>query len=514
MAGLRKCLCEECASLYVLNLRGDQRTSGEISRREGGKLFGGGSRTPIAITILVKNPDKAERGQIHYHDIGDYLTREDKLEKLKAFAEGKSKFEWQQIRPDEHGDWINQRDPTFDQHIVLGEKKNKGGEVIFRQYSTGLVTARDAWCYNASRETLECNVRESLAFYNSEVARYAASEMTTKVGDFINADTTQFSWTRATKRRLQNFQQLSFAEDSTRPCIYRPFSRQWAYFNQEYNEAIGQLPHLFPDEIHRNRVICISSKGAKTFSVLMVGALPDFNLLMAGAQCFPKYTYAEIPSSKIERLPNITESALSLFQKAYPDLSVDGYLLFNYIYGLLHSPDYRQRFGKNLLKQLPRIPLVASSDDFLALAAAGRVLGDLHVNYEKAEPYPALINGKPMSECDLTDEDYRVEKMRFAGKRGSDRSTIIYNHRITVSGIPDEAYDYSVNGRTPVEWIIDRQRVSTHKASGIVNDANRYAVETVGDPAYPLKLLLQAITVGIETASIVKGLPALSLREV
>lgn len=244
----------------------------------------------------------------------------------------------------------------------------------------------------------------------------------------------------------------------------------------------------------------------------MVSILPDRHLI-GFAECFPKFIYAELASGGYERLPNITESALSQFREAFHDLRVDADLLFDYIYGLLHSPDYRDRFGKNLLKQLPRIPIVANSKDFLAFAQAGKELGDLHVNYEEAELYPALINGRPLEENEFADEEYRVEKMRFAGKRGSDRSTIIYNYRITVSGVPEEAYEYSVNGRTPVEWVMDRQRVTVHKASQIKNDANRYAIETVGDAAYPLKLLLQAITVGIETARIVSQLPALKLRD-
>ena len=245
----------------------------------------------------------------------------------------------------------------------------------------------------------------------------------------------------------------------------------------------------------------------------MVSVLPDLHVI-GTVQCFPKHTYAQLPDGSYERLPNIIDSALSLFQDAYPDLQIDADLLFDYIYGLLHSPDYRERFGKNLLKQLPRIPAVASADDFMAFAQAGRALGDLHVNYEQAPlPDGVLVNGKPFGANGLADEDFRVTKMRFGGRRGKDldRSAVIYNHQITVSGIPEEAYAYSVNGKAPVEWVMDRQRVTTHKASQIENDANRYAVETVGDAAYPLKLLLRAVTVGIETAGIVAGLPRLEL---
>ena len=515
MAGLRKCLCKEFASLYVLNLRGDQRTSGEISKQEGGKLFGGGSRTPIAITILVKNPASVDQGAVNYYDIGDYLTREDKLEKLKAFAEGKSKIEWQQIQPDEHGDWTNQRDPVFDTFLVLGDKKNKGADTVFRNYSLGLATTRDHWCYNFSRTDLESNVCRSLDFYNSEVERYSASDKRIPARDFVSNDPTVFSWDRNQRNWVGRGIRIDFKAEAVYPSAYRPFLKQWAYFHRSYNNCVYQLPKIFPRNNSENRLICVSGVGARTSSVLMIDMLPDLNMFAAGAQGFPRYVYVTSADGKYEQVSNVSGTALAAFHTAFPghEDEIDADIIFHYIYGLLHSPDYRQRFGKNLLKQLPRIPFVDAPEDFFAFAEAGEALGELHVNYEDVEPYPALINGKPIAENDFADEDYRVEKMRFAGKRGIDRSTIIYNHRITVSGIPDEAYDYSVNGRTPVEWIIDRQRISTHKASGIVNDANRYATETVGDPAYPLKLLLRAITVGIETARIVKGLPVLKLRE-
>ena len=508
MAGLRKCLYDEFISLYVLNLRGDARTSGELRRKEKDNVFGQGTRTPVAILILVKNPSKSERGQILYHDIGDYLTRKEKLGHLVAFAEGRNGIPWARITPDGYGDWINQRDPHFDRHIVLGDKKNKTADTVFRQYSLGLVTNRDAWCYNASRTFLMKNVRRSVDFYNSEVARYLASGEEISVRDFVKKDPTQFSWADRQTQRAGRGERIDFDESASRLATYRPFSKQWCYFDRSYTSRVGLLPEMFPTADSENRVICTTSIGDKEFSTLMVSLLPDLHLI-GGAQCFPKYIYAELPSGGYERLPNITESALSRFREAYPKLNLDADLLFHYIYGLLHSPDYRERFGKNLLKQLPRIPAVASTDDFLALANAGKELGDLHVNYEEAEPYPALINGKPFAENTFTGEEYRVEKMRFAGKRGSDRSTIIYNHRITVSGIPGEAHDYSVNGKTPLEWVMDRQRVTIHKASQIKNDANCYAIETVGDAAYPLKLLLKAITVGIMTSEKVRNLPTL-----
>ncbi len=295
--------------------------------------------------------------------------------------------------------------------------------------------------------------------------------------------------------------------------MYRPFSKQWSYFENSYNLRVGQLPLIFPHADSENRVICTTSIGDKNFSTLMVDVLPDLHLVGA-AQCFPRYTYFQNHDGVYERHSNVNESVVRSFKEAYPEKADDIYadVVFHYVYGLLHSLDYRDRFGTNLLKQLPRVPLVANADDFVAFAEAGRLLGDLHVNFDGVEPWPALVNGKCFDRRELTDVNLRVEKMRFAGKGGSNRSTVIYNHCIAVSEIPEETYDYVVNGKSPVQWVMERQGVTTHKASGIVNDANQYATGTVEDSSYPLNLLLRAIRVGMETSRIVRKLPNLELR--
>ena len=186
--GLRKCLADEFSSIYIFHLRGDQRTQGELSRKQGGKIFGSGSRTPIAISILVKNPQAKQYGQIYFHNIGDYLTREQKLEKIAGFASTQGitiKDKWQQITPDKHGDWLNQRDDSFDHHIVLG-KKNSDQLKLFDNFSLGVVTNRDAWCYNPSKQDIATNMDNMIGFYNSEVKRFNANykEQTTKVAPF------------------------------------------------------------------------------------------------------------------------------------------------------------------------------------------------------------------------------------------------------------------------------------------------------------------------------------------
>lgn len=512
MAGLRKCLCDEFTSLYVLNVRGNARTQGEMRRKEKDNIFGTGTREPIAISILVKNPEKDQRGEIHYHDIGDYLTREEKLAHLVQFTDDNTPVPWQRIEPDQYGDWINQRDPSFDDYLALGDKKKIEAETVFRQYSRGLASGRDAWCYNASRTELEQNIQRSLAFYEAEVARYQNSDKQVPAKEFVRRDATRFAWGRRSTKWAEKGRNIEFEPQAVRHCIYRPFHVQWGYFHASYNSMVYRLPSIFPKPDSKNRLICVSGIGANDFSCLMVDTLPDLNVLAAGTQCFPCYIYAEDD----QLIANITEAAVRRFQTAYPSIAdkLDEGAIFDFIYGLLHSPDYRKRFGKNLLKQLPRIPAVASAEDFLAFARAGRELGDLHVNYERLSFHAdLLVNGKPFDPTQFSDEDFRVKKMRFAGKGGSDRSAVIYNHRIMVTGIPEAAYDYSVNGKSPVEWILDRQQDTVHKKSQIKNDPNRYALETVGDAAYPLKLLMRAVTVGVETARIVKALPEMKLRE-
>ena len=512
MVGLRRCLCEEFGSLYVLNMRGDARTSGELRRREKDNVFGQGTRTPVAIAVFVKNPAKSERGEIHYHDIGDYLTREQKLSRLAEFASETADVPWGRIEPDAYGDWIRKRDPSFNGFLAMAHRRSTE-QAVFRVHSLGLCTKRDVWCYNPSRTELESNVHRSMEFYNRELERYKSSDGTVPVKDFVDTDPTSFSWDDVTLRRFGKHGPIRLTQSALQRSMYRPFSAQWCYFDRSYNARVGQLPSFFPRGDAENRLICTTSVGDKRFAVLMVSMLPDLHLI-GGAQCFGRHVYVQDGGGELERHSNITATAVRTFREGYgaaPE-EIDGDTLFDYIYGLLHSPDYRERFHANLLKQLPRIPLVKSADDFFAFARAGAALGDLHVGFDTVPPWPALVNGKPFDRAAFPDEALHVTKMRFAGKRGSDRSRVVFNHRIEISEIPGEAYAYDVNGRSPVEWVMERQRVATHKASGIVNDPNRYATETVGDAGYPLQLLLRAMRIGVESASIIAGLPALRLR--
>ncbi|WP_374338974.1 DEAD/DEAH box helicase [Leeia sp.] len=532
--GMRKCLAEEFSSLYVFHLRGNARTSGELRRKEKDNVFGMGSRAPIAISLLVKNPQAKVHGQIHFHDIGDYLSREDKLEKISTFASiaGITAADgWQAIIPDAHGDWLQQRDDSFNDFIVLGDKKGNAAK-LFENFSLGVVTNRDAWCYNPSSIAVESSMQRMIGFYNSEMERFNAAHAgldkkarEAAVDGFINTDPSRISWTRALKQELVKDRVHAYQADSLIPSLYRPYTKQWLYFNRTFNEMVYQMPRIFPDAAAENRVICVSGRGDKVaFGALMTNALPSLHMVdIDGTQCFPLYLYdeeaevstgtqaemfAEDSPPQRARREALTDEGLAHFRAAYPGETISKEDVFYYVYGLLHSPQYREKYADNLAKELPRIPCVKTAAGFWGFSQAGRKLAELHIGYESVEPYPLTIEAKGT----LTDSDYRVEQMKY-GKRGKDKdlTTLHYNGKITLIGIPLAAYDYVVNGKPALDWVVERQRVKTDKDSGIESDANTWAVETMQNPRYPLELFCRVVTVSLETMKIVDALPALDI---
>ena len=535
--GMRKCLADEFSSIYIFHLRGNQRTSGEQSRKEGGKVFGSGSRAPIAISILVKNPNNGQRGQIYFHDIGDYLTREEKLSKVSTFesvAGIAQEAGWQAVAPDQHGDWLKQRDDSFNDFFAIGDKSSTVSQKLFSTYSRGLETNRDAWCYNYSRASLVSNMGHMIQFYNDQADRFAKEfgkqdkkVREAKVNNFINTDPTKISWNRSLKQELVRNKRFSLDETCLTKSLYRPFGKQWVYYHRQLNAYVNQMPRIFPRAGAENICICVPGLGGdKGFSALVTNILPDLNLApgMGGYQCFPLYLYdedveigtgpqaeifLELERPELKRRDAITNEGLLYFRTAYPGEDIGKEDIFYYVYGLLHSRDYCERYVDNLSKELPRIARVKTATDFWAFSQAGRKLADLHLNYERVEPYPLTIDSAVKK---LTDTDYRVEKMRY-GKKGKEKdlTTLHYNDKITLSGIPLEAYEYVVNGKPALDWVVERQSFKFDKDSGIVNDANDWAVETMGNPRYPMELFQRVVTVSLQTMTIVRALPRLDI---
>ena len=376
-------------------------------------------------------------------------------------------------------------------------------------------------------------MKAMIDYYNAEVLRFnQAHQGLDKKGreqlldGFIDSNPTRISWTRSLKQELAKNRSFEHQLESLKVALYRPFTKQWLYFNRVFNEYVFQIPRIFPTTGAPNIVILVTATGAKEFSSSISAVTPDLNSMEAGAQCFPLYLYDEAtPSAKddlfaepveggLRRRDAITDAGLAHFASAYAGEAIGKEDLFYYVYGILHCSNYRERFADNLSKELPRIPAVKKTVDFWAFSKAGRALADLHLNYETVEPYPLTIEAKSK----LTEADYRVEKMKFAkkkdpetGKSVNDRSTVIYNPRIAIKDIPEAAWGYVVNGKAALDWVMERQAVRTDKASGIVNDANDWAIETMGNPRYPLELFQRVVTVSLETQKIVNTLPTLDI---
>lgn len=517
MDGMRKCLEKEFSSIYVYNLRGNARTSGEQRRKEKDNVFGQGSRAPIAITILVKNPRaKNEKARIYYHDIGDYLTRE---EKLKAILDMKSvvnkSFTQKVLKPNEHGDWLSQRSDVFGTYITIESNKkfDELSKSVFCVNSRGLETARDTWIYNSSREKLCENVRSTVKFYNRQVDKFKHESDVSKIMELVDRDKSHISWSSSLFSMLRRTEKIknNFEENLFEEALYRPFCKQNVYLVSALIHRYGQMKDFFGSDKKNLVITCPGPGGAKEFSTLITNRIPDLEVVTHD-QCFPLYWYEKTENKAEQSLfdtkdddkeeytrhDGVTDYILKEAQEQYKTKSVTKEDIFYYVYGLLHSEEYRQEFAADLKKMLPRIPLVETAEEFKAFAEAGRKLADLHLHYENRKPPAGVVvegdNGK----------NYEVTKIRYASKE--DMSKIIYNDHITISNIPAEAYEYVVNGRTAIGWILERYQIKTDKDSGIVNDPNDWGKKH-GNPRYILDLLLSIITVSVETMKIVKSLP-------
>jgi predicted helicase len=512
--GFRKCLEKEFDSIYVFNLRGNARTSGEQRRKEAGNVFKEGSRTPISITLLIKNPDKkTKKATINYRDIGDYLSHEDKLAIVRDFGSvSNAEMDWKILKPNEHGDWINQRSESFINFIPVepDKKFNIKSQTYFTLNSMGVGSSRDAWVYNFSIQSVKNNMERMVTFYNKQVNDYKISK-NVDIKDFIETDTKKISWSSSLIPKIEKGEHAIFEEEKVYSALYRPFVKQYIYYGDKMIHRRGQTDNLFPKASSENIVICISPSQNDGIAVLMTNKIADLHF-NGDTQCFPLYYYEEgekaqsslfdvASDSKYTRRDAISDFIYERAKMQYGK-SVTKEDIFYYVYGILHSQNYRKEFANDLKKKLPHIPLVEAPKEFWAFNKAGRRLADLHINYEAVPAYKGVI---------VKGEDsnlFKAEKMRFPKKDQKD--IIIFNSKITISDIPPEAYEYVVNGKSAIEWIMDRYQVKVDKASGIKNDPNDWA-EDVGNPRYILDLLLSIINVSVQTVEIVNKLPKLDL---
>ena len=545
MDGLRHCLPQELTHLYCFNLRGGSRHFGAGVRKEGASVFKQGSRATIAINFLIKAPkNKGMPEGIFYSQMDDYLTNKDKLQRLQELK-SVNNIKWQNIQPDKNNDWLNQRDPKFSQYIPMSTeiiknyfiKNLKYSEMtnsIFGIYSCGLATSRDAWVYNYNKEELIKNMNSCIKFYNTQ-ARDFHNEHADKINnlklankipyvqDFIKYESKKIHWDYTNQRDLAQNKEAIFDKTKLRLGLYQPFCKQHVYFDKQWNSRQYRLPKLFPQETSQNMLICVSQEPGG-FDALMTDIIPSLNLVPV-CQSFPRYCFNSTETSKADllsqpnndkehnqeqRIDNISPQVVKLFQQQYKDNSIDSDALFYYVYGILHSPTYRDRYANNLSKELPRIPYVASKKDFWQFSEAGKQLGDWHINYEKHNADP---NIRIMEEPDLLGKNkdfYRVEKIKFGGtSRTPDKSRIIYNHNITIAGISSEACDYKIAGKSPLEWLFYRYQVTIdtgtggRPGSGIKNDPNDWS----DNPRYILDLIPRLAQLSIDTCRVISKLP-------
>lgn len=410
--------------------------------------------------------------------------------------------EWQELQPDAKHNWLTEglRD-DYEKFLPLGSKESRTGrgtETIFRIFSNGLKSNRDIWVYNFDAAMLEENMKRSIETYNDHVSRWGRKPNQDKnIDDFIIYDGSKISWSRDLKLDVQRGKYAEFIKDKIRRAVYRPFTKTFVFTDKLFNEEVYSIPLILPTpaQEEENRIVSVVNEAQIPFSSQVTNYIPCLHYGGRQTQCFPFYIYDEDGTNRRE---NITDWALEKFRERYGDASITKWDIFHYVYAVLHHPVYRERYGANLKRELPRVPFVgASADIFRAFVEAGARLADIHVNYERQPEYPLEKVENPSAPL-----SWRVERMRLS----KDRTRLVYNDFLTLAGVPPDAFEYRLGNRSALEWVVDQYQVSTDKRSGITNDPNR-----ADDPQYVVRLVGQVVTVSLETVGIVRGLPGLEI---
>ena len=482
--GLRASLYDEFNHLYIFNLRGNALGQGDIRKKEGGNVFGGGTRTTVAVSILVKNNSSSH--ELHYHDIGDYLTQKEKLALISDF-EDISQLNWQKIIPDENNDWINRRDSNYLKYAPISGQNNSP----FILSTIGVNSDRDTWVIGFSKEKILSNSKKLIDKYNEEVKINRG-----KKNKPMNFNPMETNWSRKLLRLYSNGEFLEFNPTRITQELYRPFTKKWLMYDRNIVENPGKFYSKWGES---NLAIYITGGGTqKPFSVLVSNIILDKQTLGNG--------------KGLMRFDNEVDETL-LFQsndnmnQTFADklgLSLDE--TFAYVYGLLNSREYQEKYANDLKKDLARIPIVKNKEKYVEV---GQKLMELHLNYEEVPVY------EDVEITPFVNPNYKVTKMRFAKKRDengksvNDLSVIIFNSDITISNIPEKAYKYVVNGRSAIEWIIDQYQVKTDRKSGITDDPNDYS----DDEKYIFNLLLRIINVSVQTVDLINSLPKFEVED-
>lgn len=412
--GLRKRLAQEYSSLYVFNLRGDIHSHRRGAKGEGKNVFGSGTQTGVSIEVFILDPNAERMGEIHYCDINQFGKDMGTQEKLTAIQNCvsigvmKKRDDWKIITPDDRGDWINLADRSLSSYPILGEK-GKGKEPVFGDFSQGIATRRDEWAYNADPDVLKEKVTSMMDVYNENL------DQGIDLSD-VTRDPTKIAWTGGLKDKYTKGKRLSWSSEYVRTAMYGAFQKTNLYMDPMFIHSKYKMDKIFPDPDTKNIAIAATGIGSKApFSTLMVDTIVDQHTLPS-VRCYPRYRYLKY-GDEMKRVDGISDTALIYFKETYPKEKIEKDDLFYYIYGLFHKPSYAKTFESNLLKELPRLPPVKSASDFWEFSKAGRELGELHVNYESAKPYPVdFAEGDPSKHSHASSDPcalYRVEQMKM-----------------------------------------------------------------------------------------------------
>lgn len=496
---MRKNLFKDFSCIYVLDLKGNVR---QDSMREGipigekNTIFGLAAMVGIAVTFLIKHKNNDNDCKIFYSEVDWKATRKEKFELIET-SKSIANLEWCEIHPNQKYTWLTEGlDNDFETFISIGNKETKdqsaNDSAIFKTYSMGVQTSRDAWVFNYQTNELIKNVTSLMKNYNHQAELWQQRQPNDTVDEFVEYDENKIKWSSSLKSSLISNIKLKLDVNKIRKSFYRPFCMQFLYFDYILNHRRGLFVKILPTSHNEqeNRVIWLKVGSEVPIFCLMVNFIPEL-LPQSGSQCFPFYTYDEDGTNRKE---NITDWSLEQFRNYYQDPTITKWDIFYYTYSLLHHPTYRERYAANLKRELPRIPY---APDFRGFADAGQQLADLHLNYEEKPEYSLKF-----IENDQVPLDWRVEKMKLS----KDKTQIIYNEFLTLSGIPPEVFQYRLGNRSALDWVIDQYQIKTDKRSGIVNDPNR-----LDDEQYIVRLIGQVITVSLETVKIVDSLPDLGL---
>lgn len=470
--GVRAALYEEFNRIYIFNLRGSIKGRiGDAAKREGGNVFD--IMSGVSILILIK--DESEAHEIFYRDIGDYLSKEEKLEKINNYKSIKN-IEFISIHPSSNNSWINQYDENYVDFVPLNEGKNG---LFFEKYA-GIGTNRDSWVYNFSKINSKVNAERMISNFNNEVDRLKDS--TDKIKK-RNLSPSYVKWDDKLNRKLNSNEKIECIEQSTL-VMYRPFTKKYLYYNEPVIHRQGKYQNMSGDDLF---IYVTGPNARRDFSAFATIYAPDAHLMDTG-QCYSLKSLE--PSNGLFDLG----SNINNIEKEKLGIADDKDLLY-YIYAILNSNEYIKSYSGDLTNGSPRIPKVKQKQRYIEI---GKKLVELHLNYETVPGYEdvkiSLKNSNP---------SYYVRKMKFIKPGRTD--TIVFNSDITISQIPQKAYDYIINGRPAIEWVMDQYRVKTDSKSGIIDDPNTYS----SDEKYIFNLLLSIINVSIQTVDLINSLPPL-----